>query len=86
MNRTARTLVGIASTALLLSLGLLPSAAQEAAPPKAEPPATASPPPATAQAPKADAEASEAEEAEEEPRSPEERVSADNNLSFPVDI
>lgn len=69
-----------------LSLLYLPLRAQEAAtptPPAAQPPPATSPPPASE--PAAD-ESVAAEEAEEEEGGYEERVSADNNLSFPVDI
>jgi len=81
MNRIGRWLAGIVMAASLLTLGLLPSAAQETAPAKPEPP-----PAQAAESPKPDADAPEPEEAEEENRAPDERVSADNNISFPVDI
>lgn len=75
-----RVLTGIAAACLLLMLaGLLPSDAQEATPP-GEAPAEA-PAPETAEASEASPEPAEAEELR-----PDERVSADNNLSFPVDI
>jgi hypothetical protein len=73
-----RSLAGILATAALLSLfWLLPSGAEEAKP--------AAPPPAAAAAPAPASEAPE-ERAAEEPLPADERMSADNNLSFPVDI
>jgi len=79
---------GIRALGLLAALSLLylPLRAQEATPP-APPPAESPPaptPPAVSEPP-AD-ESVEAEEAEEDEGGYEERVSADNNLSFPVDI
>lgn len=71
-------------------LACLPLVAQETAPPPAEP-AKPAPPPASESAPEASkpadppADAKVAEQAAAE-GAPEERVSADNNLSFPVDI
>jgi len=80
----------LAAAALLSLFWLLPSGAQEA-PARAAPPpvAPAAPPPATPPAtpPRDKESAPEPEErnaGEELPA--DERVSADNNLSFPVDI
>ncbi len=77
---------------LLLPLLSLPLRAQESAQgpaPTTPVPAPASPPaspPATPPASSAPPPSSEAPPAEAEPDPGEERVSADNNLSFPVDI
>lgn len=86
-----RSAAGMLATAALLSLFcLLPSGAQEApgrpaTPPPAAPPA-ASPatPPATP--PREKDPVPEPEERGGEELPADERVSADNNLSFPVDI
>ena len=85
MSRLWRSVMGLVAAGLLLSMfGLLPSAAQEAATPA--PPAQSTEAPKT-EAPRPEAaEAPEAEEPAEEELRPDERVSADNNLSFPVDI
>ena len=85
------SVVGIAAVALLSSLCLLPSSAQEApSPSKAPPPATPPAPPRAAPPATPPRDSESAPEAEEpgtgETLPPDERVSADNNLSFPVDI
>ena len=88
-----RSAAGILATASVLSLFcLLPSGAQEAPSPPAAaappaPPAAASPatPPATPPR-QADAAPTPEERSEGEELPADERVSADNNLSFPVDI
>jgi len=74
-----RSLAGLLATAALLSLfWLLPSGAQEAKPAAPPPPKAATPPEPASEAPE--------EPSAEEPLPADERVSADNNLSFPVDI
>lgn len=72
--------LGMLSALLLL---YLPLRAQET--PAQDVPAESQAEPAATREPPAD-EAVEAEEAQDEPDSYEERVSVDNNLSFPVDI
>jgi hypothetical protein len=75
-----RSLLWMMTLAVPASLLLLPLKAQEKSAPPAPPPApTSEPVPAPAPAP-----APEPAKGEELP--PDERVSADNNLSFPVDI
>lgn len=89
MKKPGRTVAGILAAASLLSLfWLLPSGAQEAAPVAPAKAAPAAPPSQNAaSAPSDEAPEPEAEDEKAAPGStPEERVSADNNLSFPVDI
>ena len=86
-----RSVVGIVTIALLSSLCLLPSSAQEAPSPSKAPPPAATPAPPRAATPAAPPRDSESAPEAEEPGTGEalpadERVSADNNLSFPVDI
>lgn len=80
MNTFRRSLLWMTALALPVSLLLLlPLRAQEK---PAAPPA----PPATSQAPAPAESESAPEPAKSDELPPDERVSADNNLSFPVDI
>ena len=84
-----RSAAGMLATATLLSLFcLLPSGAQEAPSPPATATPPAPPPAATPARPPRQADAAPApeERSEVEELPADERVSADNNLSFPVDI
>lgn len=91
MRIRRRSVVGIVAVALLSSLCLLPSSAQEAPSPSKAPPPAAPPVPPRAAPPATPPRDSESAPEAEEPGTGEalpadERVSADNNLSFPVDI
>lgn len=70
----------------LLPLLGVPLIAQESDAPAADEPAPAQPAPVRPEAPAPAADEEEEEFVPDPRRGPEERVSADNNLSFPVDI
>jgi hypothetical protein len=72
MKRLSRYLLGIASACALGLVTWLPLRAQEVTPPAAAPPVTSG--------------KSAAEVEEAAPPKPDEALSADNSISFPVDI